>query len=105
MRIKVGDKFRDYMGVPYIVKKYQHSNITFEVDNGNLNDEVYTKKEFISELAGNRFHIDNSEPQYLKEDMRAAFQAGLRYGKGGNKEHRTMDWDKFIEVYDNMKKD
>jgi len=44
MRIKVGDKFRDYMGVPYIVKKYQHSNITFEVDNGNLNDEVYTKK-------------------------------------------------------------
>jgi hypothetical protein len=105
MRIEIGDRFRDYMGVSYVVKKYEHSIITFEVDEGNEEDEKYTKKEFTSELDGNRFHIDKREILYTKEDMRAAFQAGVRYGKGEDKERRTMDWDKFIEVYNNIKKD
>ena len=77
MRIKIGDKFRDYMGFSYVVKKYEHQNITFEVDGGNYNDEVYSKKEFTSELDGNRFYIDKSEKLYTEEQMFEMFKLGM----------------------------
>ena len=56
MRIKLGDVFRDYVNVKYVVKKYKNYIITFEVDNGNMKDEVYKKSDFIEEINGNRFH-------------------------------------------------
>jgi hypothetical protein len=58
MRIKIGQRFRDYTGVPYLVKSYKNSVIEFEVDGQHI--EKYTKSEFVSELNGNRFHEDLS---------------------------------------------
>ncbi len=56
MRIKIGDVYRDYVNVKYVVKKYKNYIITFEVDNGNMKDEVYKKSDFVEEINGNRFH-------------------------------------------------
>lgn len=56
MRIKIGDKFGDYVNVSYVVKKYENKIITFEVDNGNMKDEVYSKDMFVNLINGNRFH-------------------------------------------------
>lgn len=56
MRIKIGDKFKDYVNISYVVKNYKNKIITFEVDNGKMKDESYTKNQFVNEIYGNRFH-------------------------------------------------
>jgi hypothetical protein len=50
-----------------------------------------------------RGYIHAKTDLYTLEDMRAAFQAGMRYGKGENKEHRTSDWETFIELWNKIK--
>ncbi len=90
MRIEIGARFRDYMNIPYVVKDYKNSIITFEVDNGNMKDEKYSKKEFMSEIDGNRFHVDRSISKISdKEIEKAADEYALKY-PGENR------WDGFI---------
>ena len=55
MRIKLGDRYRDYVNTLYVVKEYKNKVITFEVDNGKEKDDKLKKSEFESELNGNRF--------------------------------------------------
>jgi hypothetical protein len=55
MRIKIGDRYRDYVNTLYVVKEYKNKVITFEVDNGKEKDDKLEKSEFESELNGNRF--------------------------------------------------
>jgi hypothetical protein len=55
MRIKLGDRYRDYVNTLYVVKEYKNKVITFEVDNGKEKDDKLEKSEFESELNGNRF--------------------------------------------------
>jgi hypothetical protein len=45
------------------------------------------------------YNMKSAEQQYTEKDMRAAFQAGKRYGKSDSKPYRTMHWERFIEVY------
>ena len=52
-----------------------------------------------------RGYIHAKTDSYTVEDMRAAFQAGMRYGKSESLEHRTTDWDRFIELWDKIKND
>jgi hypothetical protein len=54
MKIKVGDRYRDYVGTIYEVYEYKNKIIKFLVDNKTF--EIYTKNEFESECMGNRFH-------------------------------------------------
>ena len=72
MRIKIGQRFRDYTGVPYVVKSYKNSVIEFEVDGQHI--EKYTKSEFVSEINGNRFHEDLSpvKKEISDEDIEKA---------------------------------
>ena len=55
MRVKVGDRYRDYVNTSYVVRDYKDYVITFIVDDGKQQDEKWTKKDFESELLGNRF--------------------------------------------------
>lgn len=55
MRIKIGDRYRDYVNTSYVVRDYKDYVITFIVDDGKQQDEKWTKKDFLSELYGNRF--------------------------------------------------
>jgi hypothetical protein len=45
------------------------------------------------------YNVKSAEQQYTEKDMRAAFQAGKRYGKSEGKPYRTMYWEQFIQVY------
>jgi len=105
MRIKIGDRFRDYTGVPYVVKKYQHSNITFEVDNGNLNDEIYTKKEFMSELDSNRFHVENRETLYTEEQVRKVIEQSYSLGSAYRGVYSKKLENEIIQSLKQLKKD
>jgi hypothetical protein len=95
MRIKVGDRYRDYVGVSYVIKSYKNSIITFEVDGGDQKDESCSKNEFLSELDGNRFHKDLSsiQPLYSKEQMRMAYMCG----KHGGKTQTHYEFEDFIK--------
>jgi hypothetical protein len=62
MKIKVGDRYKDYMNVSYVVKEYKDNIIIFEVDGGNCKDEKYTHADFVNEFDGNRFHKDKLIP-------------------------------------------
>jgi hypothetical protein len=69
-----------------------------------INIEEIPKEEQASlrNTAYKHFDIDGDETEWIKyteKDMRAAFQAGNRYGKSESKPHRTMHWERFIEVY------
>lgn len=56
MRIRIGDKYKDYVNISYVVKEYKNKTITFEVDGGKMKDEKYSKNQFVNEIYGNRFH-------------------------------------------------
>lgn len=58
MRVKVGDRYRDYVNTSYVVRDYKDYVITFIVDDGKQQDEKWTNKDFESELLGNRFFIE-----------------------------------------------
>jgi hypothetical protein len=63
MRIKLGDRYRDYVNTLYVVKEYNNKIITFEVDNSKEKDEVFEKIKFKSELNGNRFFKEQLTPK------------------------------------------
>jgi len=80
MTIKVGDAYRDYMGVLYVVKSYKNFIITFEVDGGEMKDETYGKHVFQSEVDGNRFHkveLPQQETLYTEEQVEDKFEKFL----------------------------
>ena len=69
-----------------------------------INIEEMPKEEQASlrNKAYKHFDIDGDDVEWIKyteKDMRAAFQAGNRYGKSDSKPYRTMHWERFIEVY------
>ena len=72
MRIKIGNRYRDYINTLYVVKSYKDKIITFEVDNGKEKDEVLHKSLFESELKGNRFFVDTSSQTISDEDIEQA---------------------------------
>ena len=68
MRIRIGDKYRDYINTLYVVKSYKDKIITFEVDNGKEKDEVLHKSLFESEINGNRFFRDTSSQTEISDE-------------------------------------
>jgi len=68
MRIKIGDRYRDYINTLYVVKSYKDKIITFEVDNGKEKDEVLDKSLFESEINGNRFFRDTSPQTEISDE-------------------------------------
>jgi hypothetical protein len=76
-------------------KKQSHKRI-------NIEEMPKEERDSLRNKAYKHFDIDSSETDWIKyteKDMRAAFQAGNRYGKSDSKPYRTMHWERFIEVY------
>jgi len=67
MKIKIGDRYRDYVGTIYEVYEYKNKIIKFLVDNKTF--EIYTKNQFESECMGNRFHKAQLPQQEISDGV------------------------------------